>query len=140
MSSTIEEIIAEISGKMNALDGVVSYSWDSDRISTVPAVLVGLPRRTQYRTAYSRRGKKFTISMVVLVSRANARSAHLKLVEFLENSGARSVFRTVDSEFTTYTTCDDVTVVEADEPEIWINNGVQYLGVEFTIDVTATGE
>lgn len=140
MSAAIEEILSEISGKMAALDGVVSYSWDADRIATVPAVLIGLPRRTQYRTSYGARGKTLTVTMVVLVSRASARGAHLKLVPFLENSGPRSVYRTVDSAFTAYTTCDDVTVVEADEPEVWINNGVQYLGVEFTIDVTATGE
>lgn len=136
--SSIEEIIEEIAGKMAALDGVVAYPWDVKRIATVPAVLVGLPERVGYRTAYSRKGKKVTLSLVVLVSNVDARSAHKKLSAFIDNSGERSVFKVVDSEFTTYTTCDDVTVVDS-EPDIWINAGNQYLGAEFTIDVTATG-
>lgn len=138
MSHDIQSILDEISGKMAALDGVVAYAWDAKRIATTPCVMVGLPDRTRYRTSYSRNGKKLTVTMVVLVSEANARAAHKKLLPFLENSGERSVFRVVDSEFTDYETCDDVTVVEA-EPDYWINNGVQYLGAEFQIDVTATG-
>lgn len=136
--STIQSILDEIQGKVSAVDGVVAYAWDVPKITTTPAVLVGLPGRTQYRTSYSRNGKKLTVSMVVLVGKANARAAHKNLLEFMENSGERSVFKLVDSEFTNYTTCDDVTVVDS-EPDIWINAGVQYLGAEFTIDVTATG-
>lgn len=138
MSSTIQEILDEITGKMSALAGVVAYAWDKGKITTTPAVLVGLPDRTQYRTAYSRRGKKLTVTLVVLVGKANERAAQKNLLPFIENSGERSVFKVLDSEFTTYTTCDDVTVVEC-EPDIWINAGTHYLGAEFTIDVTATG-
>lgn len=138
MSATIVDILDEIAAKVRAVPGVVSYEWDVERIATVPAVLVGLPDRAQYRTSYSRRGKKLTISLVVLVSKSNARAAQKKLLPFMENSGPQSVFLLVDSEFTTYATCDDVTVVEC-TPDIWINAGVPYLGAEFIIDVTATG-
>jgi len=136
--STIETILAEISGKVAAVPGVVAYAWDADKISTTPAVLIGMPDRTQYRTSYSRNGKKLTVTLVVLVGKANARAAHKNLLSFMENSGERSIFRLVDSEFTIYTTCDDVTVVDS-EPDVWINAGNSYLGAEFTIDVTATG-
>lgn len=138
MSATIEEILDEIAGKMAALSGVTAYAWDADRISSTPAVMVGLPERTQYRLSYSPKGKKFTVTLVVLVGKASARGAHKKLLPFIENTGDRSVFRTVDSAFTTYEHCDDVTVVDS-ESDIWINNAVQFLGAEFTIDVTATG-
>lgn len=138
MSYDIQAIIEEIAAKVSAVDGVVAYGWDAERIATTPAVLVGLPERVGYRTTYSRRGKKITLTLVVLVGKANARAAHKKLLAFMENSGDRSVFRLVDSEFTDYTTCDEVTVVDA-EPDYWINAGVQYLGAEFTLDVIATG-
>jgi hypothetical protein len=138
VSATIASILAEITDKVKALPGVVAYEWDNDRIATVPAALVGLPDRTQYRLAYSKYGKKLTVSLVVLVSKANARAAQKTLLPFIESSGDRSIFRVVDSEFTHYSTCDDVTVVEC-EPDIWINAGVPYLGAEFTLDVTATG-
>lgn len=138
MSSDIQSILDEISGKMSALDGVVSYPWDVPRVATTPAVLVGIPERVQYRTAYSRKGKKLTVTLVVLVAKANDRAANKRLNEFIDNAGVRSVFRNVDSEFTAYTTCDDVTVVES-EPDIFVNAGTSYLGAEFQIDVTATG-
>ena len=138
MSVLIEDILNEIAAKVRAVDGAVAYEWDNDRIATVPAVLVGLPDRVMYRTVYGPRSKKLTVSLVVLVSRANARSAQKTLLPFIENEGDRSVFRLVDSAFTTYTMCDDVTVVEC-EPDVWINAGVSYLGAEFTLAVTATG-
>lgn len=137
-SKHIRAIIDEIASKASAPTGVVSYAWDAKRIATVPAVLVGLPEKTTYRTSYSRTGKKIELSLVVLVAEANARSAQNTLLDFLEMDGERSVFRLVDSAFTTYTSCDDVTVVDS-EPNYWTAAGVKYLGAEFTIDVTATG-
>jgi hypothetical protein len=138
VSSDIESILDEISGKMAALSGVVAYAWDKGNITTTPAVLVGLPDRVGYRTTYSRKGKSLAITLVVLVGKSNERAAHKNLLPFLENSGERSVFRVIDSAFTTYTTCDDVTVLDG-EPGIWVSAGTQYLGAEFTINVTATG-
>ncbi len=138
MSGVIRAVLDEIAGKMAAIPGVVAYAWDKSKITTTPAVLVGLPDRTQYRTQYSRRGQKLTVTLIVLVGKANDRSAQNNLLPFMENSGPLSVFGAVDSEFTTYTTCDDVTVVEC-EPDVYINAGTHYLGAEFTIDVTATG-
>lgn len=135
---TNQAIINEITAKMKAVDGVVAYEWDTKRIATTPAVLVGLPDRVQYRSSYNPRSRKLTLTMVVLVGDANARSSNKKLMEFIENDGERSVFRLVDSQFTDYTTCDDVTVVDC-EPDVWLNAGNPYLGAEFTIDVTATG-
>lgn len=138
MSATIRSILDEITDKMSALPGVVAYAWDKSKITTTPAVLVGLPDRAQYRTSYSRRGKRLTVTVIVLVGKADDRAAQNNLLPFMENAGPMSVFLTLDSEFTDYTTCDDVTVVEC-EPDVFINSGIHYLGAEFTIDVTATG-
>lgn len=138
MSASIRNILDEITDKLAALPGMVSYAWDKSKITTTPAALVGLPDRTQYRTSYSRKGKKLTVTAIVLVGKANERAAQNNLLPFMENDGPLSVFLTLDSEFTDYVTCDDVTVVEC-EPDVFINAGVHYLGAEFTIDVTATG-
>jgi hypothetical protein len=138
VSASIREILEEISDKLARLPGVVAYAWDKSKITTTPAALVGLPDRTRYRTSYSRTGKRLTITAIVLVGKADDRAAQNNLLPFMENSGPMSVFTTLDSEFTDYVTCDDVTVVEC-EPDVFINAGVHYLGAEFTIDVTATG-
>lgn len=134
---TIQAIIEEITGKLSALDSVVAYEWDVKRIASVPAALVGLPERVEYRTTYGR-GKKIRVTAVVLVGDANARASAKALMEFIETSGERSIFRAVDSQYTAYTTCDDVTVVDC-EPDHFRVAGNEYLGAEFAIDVTATG-
>lgn len=135
---TIQASLEEITGKISAMAGVVAYEWDVKRIATTPAVVVGLPERVEYRTAYSGRGKKIRITATLLVGDANARASAKTLTEFIETDGERSFFRAVDSQFTSYTTCDDVTVLSC-EPDQFIVAGNTYLGAEFEIDVTATG-
>lgn len=136
--STVQEIIDEITEKLKAIPDSVAYAWDVPRIATTPAILVGLPERVSYRTAYNGRGKKISLTATVLVGMANARASQKNLLELMESTGAQSLFRLVDSQFTTYTTCDDVTVVDC-EPDVFRNAGNDYLGAEFSIDVTATG-
>ncbi len=136
--STIQEIIDEITEKLKAIPDSVAYAWDVPRIATTPAVLVGLPERVGYRTAYNGRGKTINLTVVVLVGMANARSSQKNLLKLMETTGAQSLFRLADSQFTSYTTCDDVTVVDC-EPDVFRNAGNDYLGAEFSINVTATG-
>lgn len=133
----IQDIINEITAKLKEIPDSVAYEWDVERVATTPAILVGVPERVEYRTSYGR-GKKITITAVVLIGKANARAAAKKLLKFVDNTGPESVFRMIDSQYTDYTTCDDVTVVQA-EPDIFVNAGISYLGAEFSIDVTSTG-
>jgi hypothetical protein len=127
------DVQAEVADKLSAIDGLRIVPWDADSI-TPPAVLFAVPTQVTYDVTYSGRFS-FTLPIVVLVGRADARSSRQKINEFISVPGARSVKATVDnSDTVTYTTCDAVTVSTV-ELDIMRVNGVDYRAAIFNTDI-----
>jgi hypothetical protein len=135
----INDVSAEVGAKIVAAEiGLRVLAWDADSISP-PGVLFALPSEYEYDKTYGRGSDEFTLPIVVLVGKADARSARTSLGLYLNGSGPKSLKSIVDSSRTnTYTSCDTVRVQQVSDIGPYVAGSISYLGA--TLDTRITGK
>lgn len=136
----ISDVEAEIGGKIIAAElGLRVLPWDADSISP-PGILFELPTDYQYDLTYGRGSDEFTLPIVLVVGKTDARTARGALTRYLDGSGAHSLKATVDSRPTnTYTTCDTVKIQQAQDIGPYMVGRVVYLGATLATRITGPG-
>jgi hypothetical protein len=136
----ITSVEAEIGAKIIAAEiGLRVLTWDADSLSP-PAVLFELPEEYQYDLTYGRGSDEFTLPIVVLVGKADARTARKALTQYLDGSGPKSLKSIVDStNANTYTACDTVKIQRAQDIGPYMVGRVIYLGATLTTRITGPG-
>lgn len=135
----INDVAAEVIGKITAAGvGLRALKWDADSVSP-PGVISALPTEYEYDKTYGRGSDEFTLPLIVLVGKADARNARTQLGEYLNGSGPKSLKSIVDSSKTnTYTSCDTVRVQQATDIGPYVAGAITYLGA--TLDTRITGK
>lgn len=135
----INDVAAEIGDKIIAAEvGLRVLAWDADSISP-PGVVFALPTDYVYDTTYGRGSDEFTLPIIVLVGKSDARNARTNLGQYLNGSGPKSLKSIVDSGKTnTYTSCDTVRVQQATDIGPYVAGAITYLGA--TLDTRITGK
>lgn len=134
----INEVQAEVAGKLETIEGLRIVPWDADSINP-PAVLFAVPERYTFDATYGRGSDSFVLPIVILVGRADARSARKLISEYIAGSGPKSVKATVDDTNTnTYTTCYSVTVRDV-ELDIMRVSSVDYRAAIFNTEIQGPG-
>lgn len=135
----INDVAAEIGATIVAADiGLRVLAWDADSVSP-PGVIFALPTEYEYDKTYGRGSDEFTLPMIVLVGKSDARSARTRLGLYLNGSGPKSLKSIVDSSRTnTYVTCDTVRVTQATDIGPYVAGAITYLGA--TMDTRITGK
>ena len=76
-----------------------------------------------------------TFSLLVLVSRADVRSAQAKLNDYIDPTGALSVKAAVEADPTLSSNVSSVAVLGWSEPQEFEIASTSYLGIEFDVEV-----
>lgn len=87
-------------------------------------------------------GDRLSFGVLVVVSRAESRSAQVKLNDYRQRSGANSVKAAIEADpglpYAGSDTAESVAVLSVTSPETIELGGVSYLACEFSVEVLAT--
>lgn len=104
---------------------------------TPPGAIVGLPDTHTFDATMGRGTDHATFPIIVVVGKADAKSARDKLAAYANGTGAASVKAAVEGH--EYTACDPPAVRSIEYATSTIG-GVEYLSATFLVDVYGTGE
>ena len=133
VGGSIESGIATNLGDISSLT-VFGYVPDSIE---PPTAVVGVVDNIEYDSTMARGADTYNIPVFLYVSRVDAQDAQDTLDAYLASSGASSVKAKVESDITLGGVAQSVRVVEADNYGVYTINNIDYLGVEFMIEVIA---
>ena len=102
-----------------------------------PTAIVGVVESVNYDLTESRGADRYEIPVFLYVSRVDAQDSQETLDGFLASSGSSSVKTQIESDITLGGVAQSVRVVEADNYGVYTINNIDYLGVEFTVEVIA---
>ena len=112
------------------------YNYVPDSIEP-PTAVVGVVQSVDYDSTLSRGADTYTIPILLYVSRVDAQDSQETLDGYLASSGASSIKAQVESDETLDGSAQSCRVVEADNYGVYNVNNIDYLGVEFTVEVIA---
>ncbi|MCE7008732.1 hypothetical protein LWC34_38865 [Kibdelosporangium philippinense] len=113
-----------------------SFAYPPDKISP-PTFLLDLPEAVDYDGTYGRGMDSLRLTALVLVGRAENRASVRNLLPYVDGSGRQSVKALLESGM--YSAMDTVHVSQA-ELAVYKFAAIDYLGAEFTINITGSGE
>lgn len=132
----LDAVYTEIEGKA-ATTGLRVVKWGEK--PQPPAAMLLLPQGVARQT-YRGVDKIADVVLLVVVGRANQRSALKAMFAYAASSGAKSVTLATDSAFTAYATCSDVTLREITFDTVTIAGATDvFLGALFHYDITGPG-
>ena len=102
-----------------------------------PTAVVGVVENIEYDTTIQRGADKYEIPVFVYVSRLDAQDSQETLDSYLASSGSESIKAQVESDVTLGGSANSCRVIEANEVGVYTVNSIDYLGVEFTVEVIA---
>ena len=112
------------------------YGYVPDSIEP-PTAIVGVVESIDYDSTMARGSDTYNIPILLYVSRVDAQDSQETLDSYLASSGASSVKTKIESDITLGGVAQSVRVVEADNYGVYSINNIDYLGVEFTVEVIA---
>lgn len=130
----VQDVMEELAAKASAVVPR-SFAYPPDKISP-PTFLIELPEKVDFDGAYDRGMDSLTLPAMMLVGRSSDRSSVKNLLPYLAGSGDQSVKQALESG--PYTAMDTVQVAEA-ELGFYRFADIEYLGAEFTINITGSG-
>lgn len=125
--------------RLRTISGLRVPDRPPGEISPPTAIVTG--PSINYDSTMSRGSDDFTFTVTLLVSRAWDRAAEDQLDAYLAGSGSGSIKATLEATPAGLgeSTVDFVRVTSSTEPDMIEVGQVEYLGVQFTVDVTADG-
>ena len=132
-SSSIRSGIAT---NLENISSLTVFGFVPDSIEP-PTAVVGVVDTLEYDSTMARGADTYNIPVFLYVSRIDAQDSQDTLDAFLASSGSSSVKAQVESDITLGGQAQSVRVVEADNYGVYTINNIDYLGVEFMIEVIA---
>ena len=102
-----------------------------------PTAIVGVVESVNYDLTESEGADRYEIPVFLYVSELTHRIVKKHLTGFWLASGSSSVKTQIESDITLGGVAQSVRVVEADNYGVYTINNIDYLGVEFTVEVIA---
>lgn len=134
----IFDVMREVADRMRGIPKFGVYDFSADNV-TVPCGVVSLPEAITFDQTYGRGSDRARLEIMVLESRLSDRSSSVRIVEYANAEGVRSIKQRVDSENGAYESCDDVHVVSCEFDIVRIS-GIDYLGCIFTVEIEGPGK
>ncbi len=131
----IASVMDDLAIPLDTITDLRVFPYYAEKI-TPPAAMVTWPEPIEYDSAMARGADRQTIPIVVVVGRANARSARNSLAKYAAGSGADSVKAVIESH--TPTAYHSARVMRA-EFGLFVIAGISYLGLTFYVDVIGQG-
>ena len=134
--ASLSSIRTGIATNLGNITSLSVYGFVPDSIEP-PTAVIGVVDNIEYDSTMARGADTYTIPVFLYVSRVDAQDAQETLDGYLASAGASSVKAQVESDITLGGEAQSVRVVEADNYGVYTINNIDYLGVEFTIEVIA---
>lgn len=131
----LANVMDEIGTRLRSIPGLRVWDWPAGSISP-PAAVVSYPDSYKPHTTYARGADTMTVPVVVLVGRADERSARDQLSEYVDGSGARSLIAVLESG--SYTAFDTLTVSNIEFDVVRMGE-TDYLAALFACDIVGSG-
>lgn len=131
----IDAVLTELATALDTIAGLRVYDHVPDAIAP-PAALVAYAEHLDYQISYGRGMDRIDWPIIIAVGRVSDRTAPRRLAPYLSGSGASSIKAALDGG--TYTACDDVTVVSAENDVLTVGS-IDYIAAAFTARITGSG-
>ena len=136
MMANLSSIRSGIATNLENISSLTVFGFVPDSIEP-PTAVVGVVDTLEYDSTMARGADTYNIPVFLYVSRIDAQDSQDTLDAFLASSGSSSVKAQVESDITLGGQAQSVRVVEADNYGVYTINNIDYLGVEFMIEVIA---
>ena len=127
---TIAAMVSGLATRVSTIPSIGNraFAYQPEQINPPTAIcaVVGVEYDEDFSGIYS-----VDLGVLVIVSRADARSGQTALYDYLESTGTSSVRAAVDTEPTLSSSAADCRVLSAGSPQVITVGGQEYLGVEF---------
>ena len=134
--ASLSSIRSGIATNLGNISSLTVFGFVPDSIEP-PTAVVGVVDNIEYDTSMARGADTYSIPVFLYVSRVDAQDAQDTLDGFLASSGSSSVKTQIESDVTLGGVANSARVVEADNYGVYTINNIDYLGVEFMIEVIA---
>ena len=134
--ASLTNIRNEIKNNLANITSLSVYGYVPDSIEP-PTAVVGVMEAIDYDASMQRGADKYDIPVYLYVSRVDAQDSQETLDNYLASSGASSVKAQVESDTTLNSQAQSVRVISAGQYGVYNINNINYLGVEFTVEVIA---
>lgn len=118
---------------LDTISGLRCYDVFPDSLSP-PAAIVGMPTSVAYDTVLMRHADTATFPVRILVGKATDAAAQRRLDIYLASSGSDSVKEVLETA-NPGSDYNVLRVLSAQGMGVYTYNGIDYLGVEFTVEV-----
>ena len=134
--ANLSSIRSGIATNLENISALTVFGFVPDSIEP-PTAVVGVVDTLEYDSTMARGADTYSIPVFLYVSRVDAQDSQDTLDAFLASTGSSSVKAQVESDITLGGEAQSVRVVEADNYGVYTINNIDYLGVEFMIEVIA---
>ena len=134
--ANLSSIRSGIATNLENISSLTVFGFVPDSIEP-PTAVGGAVDTLEYDSTMARGADTYNIPVFLYVSRIDAQDSQDTLDAFLASSGSSSVKAQVESDITLGGQAQSVRVVEADNYGVYTINNIDYLGVEFMIEVIA---
>lgn len=134
--ANLTNIRDEIKNNLANISALSVISFVPDSIEP-PTAVVGVMETIEYDQSLQRGADRYEIPIYLYVSRVDAQDSQETLDGFLASTGANSVKAQVESDTTLNSQAQSVRVISAGNYGVYNINNINYLGVEFIVEVIA---
>ncbi len=134
--ASLTNIRNELKNNLANITTLSVYGYVPDMIEP-PTAIIGVMEAIDYDQSMQRGADKYEIPIYLYVSRVDAQDSQETLDGYLASSGASSVKAQVESDTTLNSQAQSVRVVNASNYGVYTINNIDYLGVEFLVEVIA---
>ena len=132
--ASLSSIRSGLSTRLATISGLSVYSYVPDSIEP-PTAVVGVMSSVDYDSTMSRGSDSYEIPLYLYVSRVDAELSQDSLDEFLAGSGSSSIKQAIEGDSTLGGVVSSARVVEASNYGVYTVNSIDYLGVEFSVEI-----
>jgi hypothetical protein len=134
--ASLTSIRTEIGNNLGNISSLSVYAYVPDFVEP-PTAVVGVMDAIDYDATIQRGADKYEIPVYLYVSRVDAQDSQDTLDGYLASSGASSVKAQIESDTTLNGQAQSVRVTSASNYGVYNINNIDYLGVEFIVEVIA---
>ena len=132
--ASLSSIRSGLSTRLATISGLSVYSFVPDSIEP-PTAVVGVMSSVDYDSTMSRGSDSYEIPLYLYVSRVDAELSQDSLDEFLAGSGSSTIKQAIEGDSTLGGVVSSARVVEASNYGVYTINSIDYLGVEFSVEI-----
>lgn len=135
--ASISAIRDGLKTRLETISGLRAHDTVPGQIN--PPAAVVRRRQINFDSTMARGSDDFLFTITLLIQFGENRNAQNQLDAYLAGSGTLSIKAAIEGEQTLGGVVDFARVAQAGEDALMEYNGVEYLSVDFTVEVTADG-